>query len=79
MKKRKMTQKIGNHIRPEFRRLLKAYVKIRDLAALLGCSEHHIGMCKVRGHLGKKLAYKAEVLTNYKFKARLMAKKGAIK
>jgi len=75
----KVKPKIGKHIRPEFRRLLRAYRKNIHLASLLGITVYNLGMMKKRGYMSKKQAYRAEVLTNFKFQAKLLARKGAIK
>jgi len=73
-----MRQKFTTKIRPEFRKLLKEYRTWQALADLLGTSVANVGMMKGRGFMSVRLAEEAELFTQGKYTARLLAKRGEL-
>ena len=74
-----MRQKFPNTIRPEFRRLLKAYRTYKELAAMLRTSQANVGMMKMRGYMPAKFARQADMMSFGKYKAKMLARRGEIK
>jgi len=73
-----MRIKLSNKIRPEFRKLIKAFRNHDALADFLGTSANNMAVTKRRGYLSVNLAKIAEIKSEGKYIARLLAKRGEI-
>lgn len=73
-----MRIKLSKKIRPEFRKLIKAFKNWDDLAEYLSTSANNMAAMKKRGYMSVVLAHKAEELSEGKYTARLLAKRGEI-
>jgi hypothetical protein len=73
-----MRIKITNQVRPEFRKLIKAYKNYDALADFLGAGANNLAAMKKRGYMSVKFAKLAEELSDGKYIARKLAKRGEI-
>jgi hypothetical protein len=73
-----MRIKLNKKIRPELRKLIKAFRNHDALAEYLGTSANNMAVMKRRGYLSVALAHKAEAESEGKYSARMLAKRGEI-
>jgi hypothetical protein len=73
-----MRIKLTNQTRPEFRKLIKAFRNYDALADYLGTSANNLAAMKKRGYMSVNVAKDAEKLSEGKYKAKMLAKRGEI-
>ena len=73
-----MKIKLTNQVRPEFRKLIKAFRNYDSLADFLGTTANNMAWMKKRGYMSIKFAKLAEESSDGKYTARLLAKRGEI-
>jgi len=71
-----MRIKLTNKVRPEFRKLIKAFRNHDAIAEFLGTTANNVAAMKKRGFLSVKFAKIAEANSEGKYSARKLSKRG---